>query len=150
MRTVGDLHFIVSPAMKCKSLSAILSLLIYSIVQVSVADKPQELQNEDDASFNNAMANMDPLAGLNRNSPEILVRDARRMQTRADSYLEPEFAEQYMGQYPTHEPLNLLFGVAISAANDPEQLDDAEVVRRWSQWWAKSEPRNPYDTRTDA
>lgn len=92
----------------------------------------------------------DHLAGLNWDAPEVLVRDARRMQAKAESYLKPEFAELFIGQTPAPDALNILFQVATYAANNPNQVDAAKVVRSWSEWWDRSHPRIQYDTRSDA
>lgn len=92
----------------------------------------------------------DPLADLVSSSPEVLHRDAQRLQEAAKRDLS--FAKKVLHEsalVDRTQPGRLLL-LAAHAIEDPALLENTVLVRKWASWWFNAHKPVPYDTRLNA
>lgn len=88
--------------------------------------------------------------GLNSNSPEVLHREAERLQLIADNSrrLAIEFflSEFSLGQSRQARIIKM----ALEALTTSGLFESRVILPKWVAWWSKSNKPVPYDTRLDA
>lgn len=93
---------------------------------------------------------IDPLAGLTSNAPDVLHRNAARLQKIADDTRKSILKQFWPEHSAGNSRIARLLEIGRKAISARELVENRVYVAEWKEWWSKFNKPVPYDTRLDA